>query len=125
VHRAQDVDGERAVRTRVDERVRAVVADVLGQVVGDLAARVQALWLDGKRDEAAALIPDEFVLKSNLLGTEAMVKERIRVYRDAGITTLRVQPEGDSAAERLRTLGRLMDLVREVNGEMPAVAASG
>jgi F420-dependent oxidoreductase-like protein len=87
------------------------------QGYADLAGRVQALWLDGKRDEAAALIPDEFVLKSNLLGTEVMVKERIRVYRDAGITTLRVQPEGESAAERLETMGRLMRLVAEVNAE--------
>ncbi|MGH2602166.1 MAG: F420-dependent methylene-tetrahydromethanopterin reductase, partial [Dehalococcoidia bacterium] len=71
------------------------------------------------------LIPDEFVLKSNLLGTEAMVKERIRVYRDAGITTLRVQPEGASAAERLTTLGRLMDLVAVVNAETPTKATTG
>ncbi|MGE3598964.1 MAG: LLM class F420-dependent oxidoreductase [Dehalococcoidia bacterium] len=95
------------------------------QGYADLADRVQALWLAGQRDEAAALIPDAFVLKSNLLGTEAMVKERIRVYRDAGITTLRVSPAGESAAERLETLGRLMDLVREVNAETPVVAASG
>jgi F420-dependent oxidoreductase-like protein len=94
------------------------------QGYADLAARVQALWLAGQRDEAAALIPDAFVLESNLLGTEAMVKERIRVYRDAGITTLRVQPEGESPSQRLVTLGRLMDLVREVNAERPAAAAS-
>jgi hypothetical protein len=87
------------------------------QGYADLAARVQALWLEGKRDEAAALIPDEIVLKSNLLGTEAMVKERIGVYRDAGITTLRVQPTGESTAERLETLERLMRLVAEVNAE--------
>lgn len=95
------------------------------QGYADLAGRVQALWLAGQRDEAAALIPDEFVLKSNLLGTETMVKERIRVYRDAGITTLRVSPAGESAAERLETLGRLMELVRAVNAEAPAAAASG
>jgi len=94
------------------------------QGYADLAERVQTLWLAGQRDEAAALIPDEFVLKSNLLGTEAMVKERIRVYRDVGITTLRVQPEGESAAERLKTLGRLMDLVGEVNAETPADVAT-
>src|SRR5689334_10477215 len=47
----------------------------------DAAIEVQRLWLDGKRDEAAARVPDELALKANLLGTEAMVRERLRVYR--------------------------------------------
>ena len=52
--------------------------------------RVQALWLEGRRDDAAALIRDEFVLQTNLLGTEQMVRQRLRTYRDAGVTTLHV-----------------------------------
>ncbi|HJQ96195.1 MAG TPA: LLM class F420-dependent oxidoreductase, partial [Acidimicrobiia bacterium] len=52
----------------------------------ELAKRVQSLWIDGRRDEATALIPDELVLQTNLLGTDGMVAERIRAYRDAGIT---------------------------------------
>jgi len=83
----------------------------------EAALAVQALWLDGKRDEAAALVPDEMVLKTNLIGTEAMVRDRIRAHRDAGVNTLRVQPEGRTAAERIETLGRFMALVREVNAE--------
>ena len=91
----------------------------------DLAERVQALWLERRRDEAAALIPDEFVLKSNLLGTDEMVKERIRVYRDAGVTTIRASPAGDTLAERLETLGRFMQLVEAVNAEQPVAASTG
>ena len=83
----------------------------------DVAVEVQDLWLDGKREEAAARIPDEMVLKTNLLGTDAMVKDRIRAYRDAGVTTLRVDPDGEGLRERLTTLGRLADLVRTVNAE--------
>jgi F420-dependent oxidoreductase-like protein len=94
------------------------------QGYGELVERVQALWLAGRRDEAAALIPDEFVIKSNLLGTDAMVKQRIRVYRDAGVTTLRVAPAGETMAERLETLGRFMRLVNEVNAE-PVPAGDG
>ncbi len=90
------------------------------QGYGDLAQEVLRLWLDGKRDEAAALIPDEFVVQSNLLGTEDMVRARIRAYRDHGVTTLRVSPAGDTLAARLETLGRFMDLVREVNAEAAA-----
>jgi hypothetical protein len=59
------------------------------------------------------------VLQANLLGTEHMVRQRLRVYRDAGITTLQVSPDGNTAAERLQTLGQLMDLVQAVNAESP------
>jgi F420-dependent oxidoreductase-like protein len=86
----------------------------------DLVERVQALWLEGRRDEAAALIPDEFVLKANLLGTDDMVKQRLRVYRDAGVTTLRAAPASGTPAERLETLARLMRLVEAVNAEPAA-----
>jgi len=83
----------------------------------DAAAEVQRLWLDGRREEAVAQVPDDLVLKTNLLGTDAAVRQRIRAYRDAGITTLRVDPDGATADERIRTLGRLMDLVRAVDAE--------
>ena len=82
-----------------------------------VAIEVQGLWLDGKREEAAGRIPDEIVLRTNLLGSEAMVKERIRAYRDAGITTLRVDPDGETLRERLTTLEHIVDLVNSVNGE--------
>jgi F420-dependent oxidoreductase-like protein len=78
----------------------------------DAAIKVQRLWLDGKRDEAAARVPDELAVKVNLLGTEAMVRERIAIYRRAGVTTLRVDPGGATLDARLATLGRLMELVK-------------
>ena len=78
----------------------------------DAATEVQRLWLDGKREEAATRVPDEIVLKANLLGTEAMVRERLHVYRASGLTTLRVEPTGTTLDARLATLGRLMDLVK-------------
>jgi hypothetical protein len=73
---------------------------------------VQRLWLAGKREEAAARVPDELVLKTNLLGTDAMVRARLQAYRQAGITTLRVEPAGEGLQARLATLGRLLDLIR-------------
>ncbi len=85
----------------------------------DTAVEVQRLWLDGRRDEATARVPDEMVLQTNLLGTDAMVRARIRAYRDAGITTLRVEPDGATLDERLTTLARLMDLVKSVDAERP------
>jgi F420-dependent oxidoreductase-like protein len=78
----------------------------------DAAVEVQHLWLEGKRDEAAARVPDELATKVNLLGTESMVRERIATYRRAGVTTLRVDPGGATLDARLATLGRLMELVK-------------
>ena len=78
----------------------------------DAATEVQRLWLEGRRDDAAARVPDELVLKTSLLGTEAMIRDRIRAYRDAGVTTLRVEPDGATLDARLATLGRLVELVR-------------
>ncbi len=81
----------------------------------DVAGEVQRLWLDGKRDEAADAVPPEIGLKTNLLGTPDMVKQRLGVYRDAGVTTIRAGLRGSSLDERLLTLAQLMDAVAEVN----------
>lgn len=77
----------------------------------EAAAEVQRLWVAGKRDEAAARVPAEMIVQANLLGDEAAVRERLRAYRDAGVTTLRVQPAGRTLDERLDTLGRVMDML--------------
>jgi hypothetical protein len=85
---------------------------------------VQRLWLDGKRDEAAERVPEEIGFRTNLLGTPAMIKERLRVYRDCGVTTLRAgvtaiddASNRDELDARLATLAQLVELVDEVNGE--------
>jgi F420-dependent oxidoreductase-like protein len=80
----------------------------------DVAAEVQRLWLEGRRDEAAARVPDELVLKTNLLGTDAMIRERLALYRRAGIGTIRVEPAGDTLDARLANLGRLLELAKSL-----------
>jgi alkanesulfonate monooxygenase SsuD/methylene tetrahydromethanopterin reductase-like flavin-dependent oxidoreductase (luciferase family) len=78
----------------------------------DAAAEVQRLWLEGRRDEAARRVPDEMVLQSGLYGSESMVRERIRAYREAGVGMLVLGPLGDGPTEQLDTLGRAVELVR-------------
>lgn len=78
------------------------------------AIAVQQLWLAGKRDDAARRVPDEMITQTNLLGTDEMVKERIVAYKNAGITTLRLTPDGNTLAEKVDCLGRVMDLVKSV-----------
>lgn len=64
------------------------------------AKEIQDLYLDGKKDEAAALVPDEWLEAGNLVGPESYVKERIEAFREAGVTHLQVIPAAaDPAAE--------------------------
>ena len=79
----------------------------------DVAKEVQQLWVDGKREEAVARVPAEMVQQTNLLGDEATVRARVQAYKDAGVTTLRVQPMGEGLAARLETLGRVIDMARD------------
>jgi hypothetical protein len=83
----------------------------------DIALEVQDLWFMKRREEAAARIPNELVLKTNLIGTEDMVRERLRIYRNAGVNTLHVNPDGQSLVKRLATLARLIELVKEIEAE--------
>jgi alkanesulfonate monooxygenase SsuD/methylene tetrahydromethanopterin reductase-like flavin-dependent oxidoreductase (luciferase family) len=86
------------------------------QGFGDQVRAVQELWQAGRRDDAMAAVPRALGARTNLLGTSAMVRARLRQYRDAGVNTLSVKLRG-SLGERLATLGQALDLVREINRE--------
>ena len=78
------------------------------------AAQIHARWQAGDRDGAAGLVTDAMVLGTTLIGTEPMVRERLRVWRDAGVDTVRLYPAGDTLDERLATLGRAIELVKAI-----------
>lgn len=78
---------------------------------------MQRIWLGGDREKAASLVPDEMVTQTSFLDTDSMVGDRIRAYRDSGISVLRADPAGKSNAEKLDTLGRFVALVNEVHAE--------
>ncbi|MDX3762134.1 LLM class flavin-dependent oxidoreductase [Streptomyces mirabilis] len=83
----------------------------------DVAAEVRERWQAGDRDGAAELVTDEMVLGTTLIGTEDMVRDRLRVWRDAGVDTVRFYPAGETLDARLTTLGRALDLVRAMERE--------
>ena len=78
----------------------------------EVAARVRERWQAGDRDGAAGLVTDEMVLATTLIGTEDMVRARLRTWREVGVDTVRLYPAGDSLAARLDNLGRGIELVR-------------
>jgi F420-dependent oxidoreductase-like protein len=85
------------------------------QGFGEAAREVRRLWLEGRREEAADRVPVELAVRTNLLGTDDSVRERLRAYRAAGVTTLRARLHGATLAERVGGLERLLALVREVD----------
>jgi hypothetical protein len=56
------------------------------------AKEIQDLYLDGKKKEAAAAVPTEFLEAISLCGPEGYVKERIADFAAAGVTHLNVIP---------------------------------
>lgn len=75
------------------------------------AEKIQDLYLDGKRDEAAAAVPDELVRAISLIGTESFVKERVAAFAAAGVTTLNVQPLAADRAGRIALIEKLRAIV--------------
>ena len=82
-------------------------------------AEVHRLWAAGDREAAAARVPIEIGLGTNLIGPPDVVRDRLRAYRDAGVTTLRVAPIGTSFDDHVAGLEQLLDLLATVNGERP------
>ncbi len=96
--------------TSVREFARPMVALYVGGMgargrnfYNDLACRygfekeaklIQDLYLDGKKNEAAAEVPAELLELTSLVGPEGYVKERIAAFKESGVTNLLVTPIG-------------------------------
>lgn len=77
----------------------------------DICQEVQRLWVDGDKAAAAAAVPEELILAAYPIGTEAMVRDRIRAYRAAGVGCLRLATTGKTVADRIEHLERVTDLL--------------
>lgn len=73
---------------------------------GEAAERVQELYLAGRKDEAAAAVPDEWVDHKSLVGPRARIIERYRAWRDSGATALGVRTSQDAAVEVMAAAAR-------------------
>ncbi len=62
------------------------------------AAEIQDLYLSGKKKEAEALIPTDWLEAANLVGPASYVQERIAAFREAGVTNLSLTPASDDPA---------------------------
>jgi F420-dependent oxidoreductase-like protein len=77
---------------------------------GEVADRIQDLFLAGKKDEAIAAVPDELVRQVSLVGPRGFIKERLAAYAEAGVTTMLVHPLAADDAEAVRFTEELVTL---------------
>jgi F420-dependent oxidoreductase-like protein len=74
------------------------------------AAAIQDAYLDGRKDEAAALVPADLLAGISLVGPAGLVTERVAAMREAGVTTLNVTPAAFTHAVRVALIERIRDL---------------
>jgi F420-dependent oxidoreductase-like protein len=72
----------------------------------EAAERIQQLFLAGRREEAAAAVPDEFLDDGSLIGPVARIRERWPRFRDSGATGLTVHTNQDEALRLMADLAQ-------------------
>ncbi|WP_450104075.1 LLM class F420-dependent oxidoreductase [Rhodococcus triatomae] len=75
------------------------------------AKTIQDLYLDGKKQEAAAAVPDELVRAISLIGPEGYVRERVAAFKEAGATTLTVNAIAPDSAGRVAQIEKLRAII--------------
>jgi len=74
------------------------------------ATAIQDAYLEGRKQEAEALVPAGLVEKTSLIGPESYLRERLAAYRDAGVTTLNVTPLAPTHEGRVALIERIRAL---------------
>jgi F420-dependent oxidoreductase-like protein len=77
----------------------------------EAAREIQELYLDGKKDEAAAAVPPDLIDTITLVGPREKVRDRLEVYRDAGVGSLIVVPVSGDVDERRRMVRELAEML--------------
>jgi F420-dependent oxidoreductase-like protein len=71
----------------------------------EAALKIQDAFFEGRRDEAIAMVPDEFADAISLCGPPARIKERLQAWEDSPVSTLLVYSPG---IDGLRTMAELV-----------------
>jgi F420-dependent oxidoreductase-like protein len=75
------------------------------------AQEVQDLYLDGKKDEAAAALPPELIDTVAIVGPADKVRDRLAVYRDAGVGTLIVSTVAFDSDQRIAMARQIAEML--------------
>ncbi|MGE0683267.1 MAG: LLM class F420-dependent oxidoreductase [Candidatus Binatia bacterium] len=58
---------------------------------GDVASKIQELYLSGRKAEATELVPDELCDEMSLCGPAARIRQRYKAWEECGATTMLIQ----------------------------------
>lgn len=75
------------------------------------AELIQDLYLDGKKEEAAAMVPAGLLERMSLIGSEGFVRDRVQALKESGVSTLNVAPLGRTHEERVRLIEKIKEIV--------------
>lgn len=78
---------------------------------GEIADRIQELYLAGRKREATEAVPDELVRGTSLIGPRGFIAERLAAFAEAGVTTLLVRPVTADDGEAVRYVEELLRLL--------------
>jgi F420-dependent oxidoreductase-like protein len=75
----------------------------------EAAEDIQNKYLDRDYAGAADAVPYEFIDRTALLGSKERIADRLQAYAEAGVTTLTINPYGDTPEERTAALRTMVD----------------
>ena len=70
----------------------------------EAAARIQELYLAGRKQEAVEAVPDEFLDEGSLVGPIERIKDRYRAWEESGVTGLTINAAQTEALELMADL---------------------
>ena len=70
------------------------------------AARIQELYLAGRKEEAAAAVPAEYIDDAGLIGPPDRLRQRYRLWADSGFTLLRLTCRDQASLEAIAAIAR-------------------
>ena len=78
------------------------------------AEKIQDLYLSGRKSEAEAAIPQSYLDATSLIGPEGFVRDRLQVFKEAGVTCLSAAFMGTTTEERVRHCDALRNIIEKI-----------
>ena len=67
----------------------------------EAAHEVQRLFLEGRRDEAIAAVPEEFADEISLVGPVERIRERLQAWEESPVTMLNVAARSEQECRQV------------------------
>lgn len=78
------------------------------------AETIQNLYLEGRKSEAEAAIPQSYLDATSFIGEEGFIKDRLQAYKEAGVTSLNVSFLGTTTAERVKNCDAFKNIIEKI-----------